>query len=318
MSRGEIAAATRLRTLVLSSLLVACALAALPAVASAATASSNGTTIVYRAAPGEANRVENEAFQNSIELSDRGAHRVKAGKGCVKRGRRKVECRAPDEVVLLDLRLGDRADRTAGDGPRTVQHGGPGRDLLRGAQETDRLFGGPGDDVLRGGSSPDQLFGGSGDDHLIGHAGRDTYSPGAGDDRINSVDFNAERIDCGPGRDRVNADRRDSVRGCKRTWRWPVYHLPIKSAIPGDAYITILRTSGRRMAYDLAVPCGEEPDEYGDEGVRVKRGGRFRVSADLGSGEIFRFSGRFRGGRVKGSVRAPGCPHFPFSIAPRR
>jgi Ca2+-binding RTX toxin-like protein len=122
---------------------------------------------------------------------------------------------AADVSLLLKGREGDNtviggaaADRLqAGTGADLIV-GGPGRDLLDSDRGSDRLRGGPGNDLLDAGGGPDRLKGGS---------GRDTYEAGPGRDKIKARDGKREKIDCGPGVDRVSADRKDRVaRNCER------------------------------------------------------------------------------------------------------
>jgi Ca2+-binding RTX toxin-like protein len=103
--------------------------------------------------------------------------------------------------------------------------GGFGADLIDGDASTDRLFGGAGDDRIRGGTGNDRIRGGAGDDHvfggvgsdqLLGDAGNDILRGGSGNDGIHARDGVRDRISCGPGRDRVIADRKDRISpGCE-------------------------------------------------------------------------------------------------------
>jgi len=62
--------------------------------------------------------------------------------------------------------------------------------------------------------------GGSGIDRLRGGSGLDRIVAGSGNDRISARDGAKDTINCGTGRDRVTADRRDSVsRNCERVSR---------------------------------------------------------------------------------------------------
>jgi hypothetical protein len=107
--------------------------------------------------------------------------------------------------------------------------GGPGDDLLispritggilGGGKGHDRLIGGLGFDLLNGGPGRDRITGARGSDGISGGPGRDRLSGGRGRDSIESRDSAGDRVGCGQGRDRVRADRRDSVRGCERTRR---------------------------------------------------------------------------------------------------
>jgi Ca2+-binding RTX toxin-like protein len=111
--------------------------------------------------------------------------------------------------------------------------GTPGRDVLSGRGGDDCLFGRAGEDRMSGGTGADLLYGASGDDRLNGNAGRDTLrggngndtiTPGAGkdvvaaqggDDTIAARDGTRDSIDCGAGRDKVKADRRDTITNCE-------------------------------------------------------------------------------------------------------
>jgi Ca2+-binding RTX toxin-like protein len=136
------------------------------------------------------------------------------------------------------------ADSLTSAGPPTHVNGLAGDDTLSGEQD-DRLDGGEGADrlfgqgLLLGGSGDDRLDGGqssgltsgarldgqSGDDEITGTrlgdsitggSGRDTISSGRGRDSIRARDGARDRITCGPDRDRVSADRGDTVsRDCE-------------------------------------------------------------------------------------------------------
>ena len=108
--------------------------------------------------------------------------------------------------------------RHAGD-TDSAPKSGPGvndNDRLTGGKGDDVLFGGPGSDRLVGGSGADYLSGGSGHDRLVGGPGRNRIEAGGGSDSINSANGVREMVDCGFGRDRVTADRRDILSGCER------------------------------------------------------------------------------------------------------
>jgi hypothetical protein len=101
--------------------------------------------------------------------------------------------------------------------------------VARATQHADRLVGTRGADTLRGLGGGDTIFGlagndmidgGSGNDTLIGGPGRDVMVGGAGNDVLSARDGQRDRIRCGPGRDRVIADRLDVVaRDCERVLR---------------------------------------------------------------------------------------------------
>jgi Ca2+-binding RTX toxin-like protein len=115
---------------------------------------------------------------------------------------------------VIDGRGG--ADRICGRGGDDRLAGEGGDDRLDGEAGRDRLAGGRGLDRLRGGRGDDRLRGGSGADRLDGRSGSDRHSGGRGDDFIATAGTRRDRVDCGPGRDRVRADRLDRVRRCER------------------------------------------------------------------------------------------------------
>jgi hypothetical protein len=88
-------------------------------------------------------------------------------------------------------------------------------DRLTGGRGDDALFGGAGNDRVVGGSGRDLLSGGSGNDRLVGGPGRNRLEAGAGNDSINSGNGVRDFVDCGFGRDRITADRRDVLSGCE-------------------------------------------------------------------------------------------------------
>ncbi len=96
------------------------------------------------------------------------------------------------------LLAGDRRDVIVGDRGDDAIDGGAGRDFIRG---------GLGDDRLAGGDQADKIFGGPGADGINGQAGHDVIDAGLGDDLIIADEGQADTIRCGPGSDRVRADR---------------------------------------------------------------------------------------------------------------
>ncbi len=101
----------------------------------------------------------------------------------------------------------------------TLQGAG-GPDTLRGLAGNDRLLAGSGNDRLYGGPGHDRLVGGAGNDLLQGGTGRDLFDAGSGNDTAQARDRSVDTIRCGPGRDKVFADRRDRVaRDCETVRR---------------------------------------------------------------------------------------------------
>jgi Ca2+-binding RTX toxin-like protein len=98
-----------------------------------------------------------------------------------------------------------------------VLHGTPHSDRLIGTRHSDRLIGLGGKDVLRGGGSADKLLGGTGSDKLNGGPAYDVLMGGYGADKIHARDHHRDRIDCGPGHDKVFVDGvEDGVRNCEK------------------------------------------------------------------------------------------------------
>jgi Ca2+-binding RTX toxin-like protein len=109
------------------------------------------------------------------------------------------------------LQAGDRRDAIRGN---------RGNDAIDGGAGSDRIRGGLGDDRLAGGDGPDRILGGPGADGINGQAGHDRIKAGRGADLIIANDGVRDWISCGPGQDRVKADRRDRVsRDCERVVR---------------------------------------------------------------------------------------------------
>jgi Tol biopolymer transport system component len=75
------------------------------------------------------------------------------------------------------------------------------------------------DDLLRGSLLGDTVRTYAGDDEVRPGPGADDVDAGPGDDFVSSRDWARDVVRCGPGRDRVLADRRDVVRGCEQVAR---------------------------------------------------------------------------------------------------
>ena len=135
--------------------------------------------------------------------------------------------------------------------------GGPGRDRLVAGEGEHDLAGGAGDDVLIGGETGiDYLFGDDGDDVLRGGPfetvmnggqGADEISAGGGPDRLTANDGEVDRIGCGPGRDRVVADRNDRLTSCESVaHRFSAYAqvMPVTGG-PSQTFLVRLATNTR-------------------------------------------------------------------------
>ena len=74
---------------------------------------------------------------------------------------------------------------------------------------------------LTGTARAERIDGKGGNDRIDGKGGKDVLIGGTGNDTILAADGIAETISCGPGRDRVTADRTDKLSGCERVTRRP-------------------------------------------------------------------------------------------------
>jgi hypothetical protein len=141
-------------------------------------------------------------------------------------GRDKLDGQDGDDEIRG---VGDKDELLGGLGSDAI-YGGPGDDGLRGYTmdpkdagdplddgSKDVLYGGPGKDWIDGGAGDDVIYGGDGNDYvLFGEqsregAGEDVIYGGDGNDTIISADGNRDKIYCGEGWDRYNADRLDYV-----------------------------------------------------------------------------------------------------------
>jgi Ca2+-binding RTX toxin-like protein len=112
-----------------------------------------------------------------------------------------------------DDRLSGREDndRLNGSAGEDDLSGGAGSDVLTASSGNDRANGGSGNDNTGGGSGDDRLAGNGGNDQLTPGTGRDVVRGGSGNDRVTARDNQLDTIDCGPGRDKVSADKSDRV-----------------------------------------------------------------------------------------------------------
>jgi Ca2+-binding RTX toxin-like protein len=115
---------------------------------------------------------------------------------------------AGNDVIHLNANPLDREScfRASGKSYRDVGRGGPGNDAISATRGRNRIEGGSGNDELVGGK-------GTGSDKILGGSGRD---------RIWSRDGRRDHVNCGSGRDLVQAsDRKDRVVGCEKRFLRP-------------------------------------------------------------------------------------------------
>jgi Ca2+-binding RTX toxin-like protein len=90
---------------------------------------------------------------------------------------------------------------------------------INGNDRDNVLFGTERADTIRGFGGEDVIFGLDGGDTLNGGRGQDEVFGGNGNDEIKTVDRSEDLIFCGPGRDRVRANRGDDLFDCERVVR---------------------------------------------------------------------------------------------------
>ena len=132
-----------------------------------------------------------------------------------------------------------RGERLTGTGRADTILARGGNDRVRARGGDDRVYGGSDNDVIAGGRGDDRLYGEAGNDHIFGQLGvdeewggpgnddlwamahgdvsgtgdttADTLHGGPGDDRFHTRDGEADRIDCGEGRDVAFLDEEDVI-----------------------------------------------------------------------------------------------------------
>src|SRR3954451_9934287 len=178
-------------------LLAVSALAPQAPAAFAGTASVEGGTLSFRAAPGEVNDFELGFFDDdqAYRLSDRSGP-VAAGPGCTQESSGALCPVAGVTAVAIDLGDGDDTGSAAGGPAPITMHGGPGNDVLSGLGT---LAGDEGDDYLVAGAGhhEDVFTGGPGHDHIDAYTSDTVDCQGDADDVI-KPSHNPKLVNC-PG-----------------------------------------------------------------------------------------------------------------------
>jgi hypothetical protein len=210
-------------------------------------------------------------------------------------------------------------DQITGGAGRDCLDGGPGDDLLSGRSGKDVLTGGPGSDRLAGGSGADRL-----NDALSTYAlglgvGTNRIAGGPGSDEIDVANARRDIVHCGPGRDRVRADRADRLIGCERK---KLLASPVPSATPyrgrrTTAFLVRFRaveevaTNGEFFTITVTGPRGCGEIETSSLGVRYRRDAvvRYRVKPFGADGKSAKrwCRGVYRGSVSFEQVLASGC-----------
>ncbi|MDQ3742618.1 MAG: hypothetical protein M3389_16935, partial [Actinomycetota bacterium] len=202
------------KTLLLTT--IACAAAALPGTASAATiAADDDGTLVFRTAEGETHLGSLQAGTDASTITFyTGASDAKvtsAPPSCEIFDYGAVECPTPPGV-RYELGSGDDQYATSSDLPKGLAVkvvGGAGSDWLRGYDLDETILGGDGDDRLEGSTGDDTVDGGAGDDKVDGYSGRDHVLGGEGNDTLHPDGYEepgADVVDGGPGIDTIESD----------------------------------------------------------------------------------------------------------------
>jgi Ca2+-binding RTX toxin-like protein len=271
-----------LRRLAPALAILACLLAAPPAMGASAFVDAGQDRLEYTAGPGERNVLTLSSSGGTYTIED-AVSPITPGAGCTQLAPKRVRCSPVPygQIGSVYLELRDQDDSFVTSASNDVEViSGDGADVLRGGGYGDKLYGGSGDDVLDGGLGPDALIGddgrdrvdygartapvkvsigypwgsgqswefdtvsssveeavgGSGDDRLTGTsgpntliggpgadtldgrdghdvleggAGTDRFEGGDGDDALRSRDSTADTVNCGAGRDSLDADAVD-------------------------------------------------------------------------------------------------------------
>jgi Ca2+-binding RTX toxin-like protein len=189
---------THLKKLAASAAIGVCATTLVPAVANASTVSANDQTpllagtLVFTAAPGEANNVTMYPYDGSIIVIDSGdGVTLTAGKNCTSLGVDIAKCKAVG-LTAGTIKLGDGNDNfygglISGFGPLPLTLYVPasdGNDTITGGGQSDALHGGNGNDTIKDDSGDDSLYGDAGADTMSGGAGADVFHGGTGVDTV--------------------------------------------------------------------------------------------------------------------------------------
>jgi hypothetical protein len=210
-------------------------------------------------------------------------------------------------------------DQLTGGAGRDCLDGGPGRDHLSGRSGADVLTGGPGSDRLAGGSGADRITDAPTSYAFGLGAGSNRIAAGPGRDVVDVANARRDIVHCGPGRDRVGADRGDRLVGCERKSRLP---SPLPSASPyrGRRTTTFLirfraieevATSGEFFSIEVEGPPGCGRIETSSLGVRYREDAivRYRVHPFAGDGKRARrwCRGVYRGRVSFEQILTSGC-----------
>lgn len=139
--------------------------------ASKSTARKIGSTLVYEAGAGMANKIVVTKSDGRFIITDNNGHAILPGSGCIKVSSNQVSCAAKG-VGTLQVDVADMGDVvTIKTSTSALVSGGAGADKLTGGPAGDSLYGDSGNDTLSGGDGNDLLDGGDGTDACSGGSG---------------------------------------------------------------------------------------------------------------------------------------------------
>ena len=125
---------------------------------------------------------------------------------------------AASNVVVTRVIRGDCANPIKGTKGKDRLKGTSADETIRGGGGNDKINGRGGADCLSGQSGKDRLLGGGGNDDIKGGRAKDVLKGGGGDDKLRVRRGGRDRVNCGPGKDVVFANRkRDQVaKNCEK------------------------------------------------------------------------------------------------------
>jgi hypothetical protein len=238
--------------------------------------------VVYRAEPGEENRVTASTDGATVTLTDPGAD-IAPGAECASVNDHEATCNFPGFVDFV-VELGGKADRLRIVGPQIILRadGGPGPDRLTGGPEPDSFDGGFGPDVISGRGHFDGVaYGDRTNDLRVTLAGgkRNDGGPldGAKRDRLRGI----ERVSGGEGDDLLVGSSADNS----------LLGVGGRDVLKGKAGADrLVGSDGRDRAFggpgpDLFSPSAGRDRHYGGKGPDTFQDG-FNDGGDLQSGGL--------------------------------
>jgi len=224
--------------------LIAVAVLAQPAAASASSVDVTGDTLHVVGTPGAGETFSvDPAFDaaNAFAVTVQGDTPLTAGPGCTTDPISGQTTCTPVGVtrIVIDADDGDDTVTIGVSTPARV-NAGAGNDTVTGGDGGDRLVGGEGNDTLHGSAGNDSISGDGGVDFLDG---------GAGADRLFARDKLAETVWCGSESDRAQVDVSDQPSdACEHVDYGPAGQVgPLRRITGGGRFVAIPGQPGKRV-----------------------------------------------------------------------